>query len=76
MNEQLEIDQKMIADFEQAEYEQEKFNMNWSTLSTDQIKWVLDLYTRYEDEIYKNDQLTESLQEQGDYIEDWQIGRR
>ena len=70
MNEQLEVDKKMIEAYEAKEdlYKRLGFKR-----SLEEVEWVLDLYARLEEEIYKNEQLREDNYELNQYIEDWQV---
>ena len=70
MSEQLEVDKKMIEAYEAKEdlYKRLGFKR-----SLEEVEWVLDLYARLEEEVYKNEQLREDNYELNQYIEDWQV---
>ena len=70
MNEQFDLDMKMMEAFENKE---ELYKHSGFKKALKEVEWVLDLYTRLEEEIYKNEQLRESNDELNQYIEDWQV---
>lgn len=70
MNEHLERDNKMIDLYESmAEF----YEVHDQPELVNQYSWPLELYDKLEEKNIEIEQLKEQLQEQEQYIEDWQI---